>query len=190
MESVTFLNVGRADSAVLFLTDENGERRVIVIDGGSKNPSGEGKLAAFLDENHVSHIDFLLLTHLHQDHFGGFWHLIDRFTVGAAYLPYGTKLKFHPTVCAAYGDEEFHGEYRAVEAWLERIGTPVFDYTEAAEISVGRHRLSCLYPKRKNVRELYHCLDRLCAPELCTYWENTLLQFKDLCNASSAVWYL
>lgn len=60
----TFLQVGKADSMVL--TTEN---HTIIIDCGEK---GDGKeVLQYLEDNDVSKVDYLIITHFDQDHVGG-----------------------------------------------------------------------------------------------------------------------
>ena len=64
-----FINVGQGDSEYLELP--NGKNAL--IDGGPANPSGAGDplLAQFLTQHGITHIDYVLLTHPHADHFTG-----------------------------------------------------------------------------------------------------------------------
>jgi competence protein ComEC len=71
--SVTFLDVGQGDSAVVELPDG----KTVVIDTGR---SGR-ETAEFLAYAGKRRIDALALTHSHPDHAGGLAHLLDRFAV-------------------------------------------------------------------------------------------------------------
>ena len=61
---VHFLDVGQADAALLLCGSE-----AMLIDGG--NVSDSRLVAAYLKEHHVSHLDYVVSTHAHEDHVGG-----------------------------------------------------------------------------------------------------------------------
>jgi competence protein ComEC len=71
--TVTFLDVGQGDSAVIELPDG----KTIVIDTGRTGR----ETAAFLKYRGRRTIDALVLTHIHPDHTGGFEYLMGRFAV-------------------------------------------------------------------------------------------------------------
>ncbi len=71
--SVTFVDVGQADSAVIELPD----RKTIVIDTGMTGK----ETAAFLRHQGKRVVDALILTHNHPDHAGGMEHIMKRFNV-------------------------------------------------------------------------------------------------------------
>jgi competence protein ComEC len=72
--SVTFLDVGQGDSAVVRLPD----KRVIVIDTGRTGK----ETAAFLSYEGIRTIDALVLSHAHPDHSGGTGYLMEKFQPG------------------------------------------------------------------------------------------------------------
>lgn len=71
--SVTFLDVGLADSAVVELPDG----KTIVIDAGNTGREASG----YLRSKAVERIDALVLSHADGDHSGGAGHLIEKFAV-------------------------------------------------------------------------------------------------------------
>ncbi len=71
--TVTFLDVGQGDSAVIELPD----KKTIVVDTGRTGM----ETAAFLKYRGRRTIDALVLTHIHPDHTGGFEYLMSRFAV-------------------------------------------------------------------------------------------------------------
>jgi competence protein ComEC len=71
--TVTFLDVGQGDSAVIELPDN----KTIVVDAGRTGR----ETAAFLKYRGKKTIDALVLTHIHPDHTGGFEYLMSRFVV-------------------------------------------------------------------------------------------------------------
>ena len=72
--SVTFLDVGQGDSAVIELPDG----KTMVVDTGSTGR----ELAGFLTYAGKRRIDVLALTHSHPDHAGGLAYILERFPVG------------------------------------------------------------------------------------------------------------
>lgn len=72
--SVTFLDVGQGDSAVVRLAD----KRVIVIDTGRTGK----ETAAFLTYEGIRSIDALVVSHVHPDHSGGLGYLMEKFNAG------------------------------------------------------------------------------------------------------------
>lgn len=78
---VTFLDVGQGDGCVVQFEDG----RVMVIDAGDSKDDwnvGERVVAPFLRRQGVSKIDFLVLSHPHDDHVGGAGVLLEQFEVG------------------------------------------------------------------------------------------------------------
>ncbi len=76
---VTFLDVGQGESSVVELPDG----KVMLIDGGEYKPDmGRRVVAPFLWARGIDHIDYLVLTHPHPDHYGGLSYVLDNFRVG------------------------------------------------------------------------------------------------------------
>jgi len=75
-----FVDVGQGDC---ILVQSGGE--TMLVDTGS----GQAVMAVldFLEARDVEDIDYLLLTHAHEDHIGNAVELLRRYEVGAAYLP-------------------------------------------------------------------------------------------------------
>lgn len=81
--NVTFLDVGQGDSIVMLTP----EKEVLVIDtGGSVKPGegfdpGKSILVPYLRSLGIQRVDFLILSHFHQDHIGGIPALLREFPV-------------------------------------------------------------------------------------------------------------
>ncbi len=76
----TFIDVGQGDA--IFLEFPNG--KTILIDGGAKTlyrDAGQRFIAPFLNRKGVSQIDFLINSHPHHDHLGGFPYLMRNFKI-------------------------------------------------------------------------------------------------------------
>ena len=121
MSELHILNVGRADCSILLLDTEEG-RKTVVLDGGGVCFLGRWPLLEFLEARGIGEIDLLILTHLHQDHFGGFYQLIDRIFVKQLVAPCG-DLVFCEKVYPVFGDDEYYREYHAAFRYFEQAGT-------------------------------------------------------------------
>jgi len=71
--SITFLDVGQGDSAVIEFPDN----KTMVIDTGKTGK----ETAAFLKYTGKDRIDMLVISHAHPDHAGGIDYLLDKFSV-------------------------------------------------------------------------------------------------------------
>lgn len=80
-----FLSVGQGDAAVLRLPGG----RVAVVDGG---PPGRGGMIVVpaLRRLHIARIDYLIVTHAQDDHFGGVREIVDEVEVGEIWSPSGS----------------------------------------------------------------------------------------------------
>ncbi len=76
---VTFLDVGQGDAAVAELPDG----RVLVVDAGgfpgSDFDTGATIVAPYLATRKIAHVDALVMTHAHPDHFAGLPSLVRRY---------------------------------------------------------------------------------------------------------------
>ena len=71
---VIFFDVGKADSIVL-----RSEESTVIIDCGER---GDGKeIVAYLEENDISSVDYLIITHYDKDHVGGAAKVINKLDV-------------------------------------------------------------------------------------------------------------
>jgi competence protein ComEC len=92
--TVTFLDVGQGDAAVL----ETPHGGVIVVDAGPSAMTeggqdlGELVVAPFLHRLGHRRIDLMVASHRHPDHIGGMASLLERFSVKTLWLPPGAAL--------------------------------------------------------------------------------------------------
>lgn len=79
--TVHFIDVGQADAAVLLCGGE-----VMMIDGGN---AGDSSLIYSYLQNTlgISHIDYMIATHPHEDHIGGLSGALNACTVGTIFSP-------------------------------------------------------------------------------------------------------
>ena len=109
MNELHILNVGRADCIVMLLDTPQG-RKCVVMDAGGCTYQGKTPLLAFLRSKAIREVDLAILTHLHQDHFGGFHQLIGQIPVRKLLTPCG-DLVFDQRVYPLFGDREYYREY-------------------------------------------------------------------------------
>ncbi len=79
--NIFFFNVGQADSSLIMYED-----KVILIDTG--NDSDGEKIVEFLKAKGINKIDYLIGTHIHEDHIGGMADIVDNISVEKIYMPY------------------------------------------------------------------------------------------------------
>ena len=191
MSELHILDAGRADCTVLLLDTPQG-RQTVVVDGGGKYYGARRPLLEFLTQRNISDIDLLILTHLHQDHFGGFVHLVDQVQVRRAVAPC-RDLQFADRVYPVFGDQEFYREYHTLFQYLNRSGTELIRSKECAgrTFTFGDFALDCLYPMRDSTQRSVTYAEALCAPELteeAMAWN--LEAHKQTCNEDSSIWLL
>lgn len=79
--SVAFLDVGQGDCAVVRTISG----RTMLIDAGDHRDEydyGERVVAPFLRKEGIGRLDYVVLTHPHDDHIGGIEHILNHFEVG------------------------------------------------------------------------------------------------------------
>lgn len=82
---VHFIDVGQADSFLIQLP--NGQN--MVVDGGN-NADGTA-VVNFIKSKGISHLDYVVGTHPHEDHIGGLDNVINSFGVTKVYMPNATS---------------------------------------------------------------------------------------------------
>ncbi len=77
---VYFIDVGQADAALVICDGE-----AMLIDGG--NSADSSLIYSFLKGIGVSHLEYIVATHAHEDHVGGLSGALNYATVGTVYCP-------------------------------------------------------------------------------------------------------
>ena len=77
---IYFIDVGQANSALIVSDGET-----MLIDGG--NPSDSDLIYTFLKNHGITHLDYIIATHAHEDHVGGLAGALNYATVGVALSP-------------------------------------------------------------------------------------------------------
>ncbi len=81
--AVHFIDVGQADAALIIC-----DGKTMLIDGGNKDDSN--LIYAYLEKHGVTHLDYVVATHAHEDHVGGLAGALTYATVGTVYSPVTT----------------------------------------------------------------------------------------------------
>jgi len=76
--TVYFIDVGQADGALIVCDGET-----MLIDGG--NAADSDLIYSFLRNHGITHLDYIVATHAHEDHVGGLADALNYATVGMAY---------------------------------------------------------------------------------------------------------
>lgn len=77
---IYFIDVGQADAALVVC-----DGKTMLIDGGNSDDSN--LIYAFLKNHGVSHLDYIVSTHAHEDHVGGLSGALNYATAGTAFSP-------------------------------------------------------------------------------------------------------
>ncbi len=78
--AVHFIDVGQADAALVIC-----DGKTMLIDGGNRGDSN--LIYAYLEKQGVTHLDYVISTHAHEDHVGGLAGALTYATVGKVYSP-------------------------------------------------------------------------------------------------------
>ena len=77
---IHFLDVGEADSALVIC-----DSHCMLIDGGNVDDSS--LIFTYLKEHNITHLDYIVCTHAHEDHVGGLAGALNYATVDVAFCP-------------------------------------------------------------------------------------------------------
>ena len=191
MRELHILNVGRADCSVFLLETDQGQKTV-VLDGGELSYCGRQPLLEFLKAHGITTVDLMILTHLHQDHFGGFHQLIDKVKVSEVVAPCG-DLEFHEKIYQIFGDREFYREYHRIFQYFQKSGTKLHTSVSCGgkSFTFGESTLRCIYPFEDTQMNSVSSAQALCRPEINEQEMLELLeQHKRTCNEDSSIWTL
>lgn len=78
--AVHFIDVGQADAALILCSG-----KTMLIDGGNKGDSDV--IYSYLQKLNITHLDYVVCTHAHEDHVGGLAGALTAATVGTVYAP-------------------------------------------------------------------------------------------------------
>ena len=80
--SVHFLDVGQGDCILIYLPDGKN----MLIDSGDRNEVVSAYVISSIEKTNKSHIDYLVVTHPDSDHVGNMKDIVQRFTIGTAFI--------------------------------------------------------------------------------------------------------
>lgn len=96
---IHYIDVGQGDSILVQKNYSN-----MLIDTGTNDSTD--KLVSYLKKQNIKKIDYLILTHPHEDHIGGADAVIKNFSIGKIYMPkVGTSTKTFRDVLMAMKDK-------------------------------------------------------------------------------------
>ena len=104
--TVYFLDVGQADSALIVC-----DGKTMLIDGG--NAADSNLIYSVLKKRGVTHLDYIIATHAHEDHAGGLPGALQYATVGTVYCP-----------VTSYSSKSFNNFVSAVQKQGKQITVP------------------------------------------------------------------
>jgi competence protein ComEC len=124
---VLVIDVGQADS--LLVTMSTGE--VMLIDAGESDDADA--IFEELDERRIDMIDILVATHPHADHIGGMVKIVERYEIGAVYMPDKTSES---------------KTYKKLVAAIEARGIPIIEAYAGIRFSLGAAQCTIVSPGR------------------------------------------
>lgn len=101
-----FIDVGQADAAVILC-----DGKAMLIDGG--NVGDSSKLYTYLKNHNISHLDYVIGTHAHEDHIGGIAGALNYASVDTVYCP-----------VTSYTSDAFNNFNKAVQKHNASISIP------------------------------------------------------------------
>ena len=192
MNNISILATGSSDCIVITAGAPDG-RKTIVMDGATKEYNGKPVLLEHLRRNGIAQIDLLIVTHLHQDHHGGFTNLIGEIAIKKAILPYGD------IVLSAFMNEHYKSSwhyvhYHEMYAYLASQNTEIRQITDCCgeTFGYGDISLKCLYPRKASDLTIPAILPAMCDDSLdAEAAMDVYLKFKDEhINSESSIWLL
>ncbi len=129
--TIHFLDVGQGDAA--FVQFPNGRQMLVDAGGASFGDFdvGEQALWPFLRWLRVSRIDYMMLTHPHPDHYGGFLAVLRRLPVGEFWHN---------------GQRSRHPRFRQLRRLLQSKGVRLRSFGRYRRFSIGKVSVEILHP--------------------------------------------
>jgi len=164
MLKLHFINVSDGDA--ILLEDFSGDivTRVLIDTGRPELPPFESSLrntaADYLRDLGISHIDTLVITHLHIDHFGALSSLAENVTFGSLYAAYFPPAAAAPVAVSPEDVKSVRGMIGALNLWLDGVkklqaaGTRFYTVSSELEFSLPGGIDLKLYPRKQCWAEL------------------------------------
>lgn len=129
---VHYIDVGQADATLIFSDNET-----MLIDGG--NPGDSNLIAAYLKKYNVSHLNYVICSHAHDDHVGGLPGALSVANADAVYAP-----KTENDIKA----------YRSFKSKVAAQGLTIKNPIPGETIDFGSSKVTFLGPVHENVSDL------------------------------------
>ena len=129
---VHFLDVGQADAALILSDNET-----MLIDGG--NPGDSSLIAAYLKKNNITHLDYVICSHAHNDHVGG--------------LPGALSVADVSNVYAPKTENDIKA-YRSFKAKTNAHGLAIKNPVPGESVIFGSSKVTFLGPVNENSSDL------------------------------------
>lgn len=132
--NIFFFNVGQAESILITNNKTN-----MLIDCGNNS---DGKyISKFLKEQGISELDYLIGTHIDEDHIGGMQEVLANIRVKTLYMPHST-----------YGGKQF---YNQLEEYIREnnINKQQIEKSQDIEYSLGKATWKCLNVDNSNPKD-------------------------------------
>lgn len=109
MLRIYFLEVGQGDSIIIEWNDNGNNQKYGIVDSNLK-PGNNNPTISFIKKRNIKHIEFIILSHPHTDHFSGFPSLLHYFTKASITVGvfYHTGHYNHANVKAICGKKLIH----------------------------------------------------------------------------------
>lgn len=146
--NILFLDVGQADCQLILYKGKS-----VLIDAGNSN-DGE-YIVNGLKGLGITKLDYVIGTHVHEDHVGGMSFVIDSFEIGDFYLPYNTTstTSYYKKLLTALTDkEESINEANVGDKWyIEDLGFEIMsvDNSEPENENVSSIVVEMTYGEQK-----------------------------------------
>ena len=146
--NILFLDVGQADCQLILY-----KGKAVLIDAGNSN-DGE-YIVNGLKGLGITKLDYVIGTHVHEDHVGGMSYIIDSFEIGDFYLPYNTTstTSYYKKLLTALTDkEESINEANVGDKWyIEDLGFEIMsvDNSELENENVSSIVVEMTYGEQK-----------------------------------------
>lgn len=136
--TVTFLDVGQGDSAVM----ETPQGSCFLIDGGSSSEANVGtyRLLPFLKHQGISTIDYVMVSHTDEDHMNGIIEILEAIEKGQ------TSLKIENLLLPGWQDTNAQLEELAKKG--EAAGCRVMYLNQGDWMKEGMLKIACLHPDK------------------------------------------
>ena len=160
MLDITFINVGYGEAILLTYNEAH-----YLIDGGSTYEEefigNRISLCDYLEKHHITHLEAVIITHIHEDHVSGIQQILSTVEVGAFFLPYFPQItQFKDlnvegiTHCSTLKFAKALQHYKDVLTFIEKYHIPSYNLIEARMFTIDQHlHISTLEPTIEKAKQ-------------------------------------